>query len=161
MAITAGVLAHKGFFTGWHAILAVAAGGWTTDLVTYYGARYFRDHPRVLKALARPSAQKLATKFLTRPVLLTAIFRFIPGARFIVPVYIGTATRIRSVTYLPVTFCAAVTWATLLVTLGSKIGTLVSMVWGHLWSPYGPLIVLAVLMAASLMRDLYRFLRSD
>ncbi|SFD45349.1 VTT domain-containing protein [Roseivivax sediminis] len=160
MAITAGVLSHRGYFTHWHAIVAVAAGGWTTDLITYYGARYFRDHPRVLRALARPAAQRLTARFLTRPLLLTAIFRFIPGARFIVPVYIGTATGVRSARYLPITFCSAVVWATLLVTLGTKIGRALGYLWGHLWSPTGLLVVLGLAILGTAARDLWRYARS-
>nr|WP_280513625.1 VTT domain-containing protein [Roseivivax marinus] len=160
VAITAGVLAGKGLFPLWGAILAAAAGGWTTDLATYYGARYFRSHPRVLRALSHPWAQRMTRRFAGRPRVLCAVFRFIPGARFIAPVLIATATGIRSRTYLPITFCSAMIWGILLVTIGRKIALLVTYVWGHVWSAHGPLVVAGAALVFYILKVTWRYFRS-
>ncbi|SLN73749.1 SNARE associated Golgi protein [Roseivivax jejudonensis] len=154
------MLAHKGVFPATAAILAVVAGGWTTDLVTYYGARGFREHPRVLKALSHPFAQRLTRRFVGRPLLLTAIFRFIPGARFVAPVLIATATPIRSATYIPVTLMAAVVWGTLMVTIGDKIGGIVSDVWGYVWSPRLPALVAIAALLFYCLKVMWRYWRA-
>ncbi|ETX14206.1 hypothetical protein OCH239_04970 [Roseivivax halodurans JCM 10272] len=160
MAITAGVLSHRGIFPFFWTVVAVAAGGWTTDLVTYYGARYFREHRRVLKALSHPFAQRLMQRFLSRPLLLTAIFRFLPGARFLAPVLIATGTKVKTAAYVPITFTAAIVWATLLVSIGDKIGGLVSAVWGYVWSPRLPVLVAAAALAFYLAKVAWRYWRA-
>ncbi|MHA6344016.1 DedA family protein [Roseivivax sp. CAU 1761] len=159
MAITAGVLAHRGLFPFWAAAAAVMAGGWTTDLVTYYAARYFREHRRVLRALSHPFARRLTRNFLSRPLLLCAIFRFIPGARFLAPVLLATATGVRSARYVPITFCSAVLWGLLMVSIGDQIGGLLSRVWGYVWSPRLPLLVLAAATLFYFARVAWRYWR--
>ncbi|WP_353472832.1 hypothetical protein PVT71_02025 [Salipiger sp. H15] len=131
VAITSGLLAHHGLLPLWPVLAAAWAGGWTADASIYLLARRYRDHPRVLKILSHPVSQGLADRFLGRPLLLAAVFRFLPGMRTVTPVLLATGTRLGPALYLPVTCVSALVWAAVMVVIGHGIGQLVHRIWGH------------------------------
>ena len=160
IAISAGVLAHRGTFPVWPTVLTVAAGGWTTDLVTFHLARLFRDHPRVVKAVASPMAQRLTSRFLARPYLLTAIFRFIPGARTVAPVMIATATQVRKRDYVLITFVSALAWGATMVFAGQAVGKLLWVIWGHITRPEIVFALAGLVIAFSSVRAIWRYFKA-
>ncbi len=123
-AISGAVLAHLGLIDPTQTFLAIAAGGYTTDVTVYALARLFRDHPRVIRALAHPVAARLTGRLLSRPVLLAALFRFIPGARTIAPVMLATATPLRPTVYYVVTALSALAWAASMLAVGFGAGAI-------------------------------------
>ncbi|MFD1343193.1 DedA family protein [Litorisediminicola beolgyonensis] len=159
-ALTGGVLAHRGLLPFWGTVAAAAAGGFTTDTVTFWLGRYFKDHPRVLRAVSHPWAQKLTRHFLARPILLAAIFRFIPGARTIAPVMLATATQIRGRIYTPITMISAALWGFLLVGAGQEIGALFSRFFGELTRVEIVLLIAAGILMLFGLRAIIRFIRN-
>ncbi len=131
VAITSGLLAHHELLPLWPTLAAAWAGAWSADAVIFLLARHYRDHPRVLRLLAHPVSQKMARRFLGRPVLLAAVFRFLPGMRTVTPVLLATGARLSPALYLPLTCVSALVWAGVMVVIGHGIGGLVHRIWGH------------------------------
>ncbi|MBE9639456.1 DedA family protein [Salipiger mangrovisoli] len=132
VAITSGLLAHHGLLPLWPVLAAAWAGGWSSDVAIFLLARRYRDHPRVQHILAHPVSQGMARRFLARPALLAAAFRFLPGMRTVTPVLLATSAGLRPALYLPITCLAALVWAVVMVVVGHGIGRLVHIIWGHI-----------------------------
>lgn len=132
VAVAGGVLEHRGVFGFWPVIAAVAAGGWTSDLLVYAGGRAFRGHPRVTRFTGHPRTVRLTGRLLRRPALLAAVFRFVPGARTVTPLALATASDLPAVAYAAITLVAAVVWALLAVSMGHGVGVLLAALFGHL-----------------------------
>lgn len=131
-ALTAGVLEHRGVLRFWPAVLAVALGGWVSDLGIFLAARLFRANPRVARALDQPGAVWFTERFLSRPVLLAAMFRFVPGSRTFVPAALATGGTIGFRLYAAVTGVTCVIWAWMLIAVGHGIGELIQDIWGRI-----------------------------
>ncbi len=131
VAITSGVLAHRGLMPYGAVLAAAMLGAWAADVGVFLLARRYRDHPRVLRALAHPRSQRLARRLLSRPRLLASVFRFLPGLRTLTPVLLATATPMRTLPYVCITGIAAGVWAAAMVLVGHVIGTAIAAFWGH------------------------------
>ncbi len=160
VAITGGVLAHRGLLPFWPVVIAVIAGGFTTDTITYWTGRRFRDHPRVLRAVSHPMSQRLTAIFLSRPLLLACVFRFIPGARTVAPVMLATATDLRGLPYTIATFVAASIWGVLLVSVGRELGEFLARVFGNFTRTEIVLSVAAAVLGVALLRTIWRYFRA-
>lgn len=130
VALTAGVLEHRGHLPFWPTVVAAAAGGWVWDISIFALGRGFRTHPRVARALSHPRAQKLTGKLLRWPILLAAVFRFIPATRTVAPLALATGTSLPFAVYAPVTLVSALVWALTLVTIGHDLGMYIERAWG-------------------------------
>ncbi len=159
VAITSGLLAHHQLLPLWPTLAAAWAGGWSADVGIFLLARRFRDHPRVLRILAHPVSQGMARRFLGRPALLAAVFRFLPGMRTVTPVLLATSTRLRLALYLPITCLSALVWAVVMVVIGHGIGTLVHRIWGHVDRTELLLALPVLLVALFLGHRLWRMRR--
>ncbi|SNR28062.1 DedA family protein [Puniceibacterium sediminis] len=161
VAITGGVLAHRGLIPFWPVVFAAIAGGLTTDTITFWLGRRFRDHPRVLRAVSHPLSQRLTATFLSRPLLLACLFRFIPGARTLAPVMLATATRIRGLPYTVATAVSACIWGVVMVSVGRQIGELLTRILGHFTRTEIVLLVALMVLALFLLRTVWRYFRTD
>lgn len=132
VAVIGGVLEQRGVFGYWPVIAAVAAGGWTSDLLVYGFGRRFRDHPRVARVAAHPRTARLTGRLLRRPALLAAAFRFVPGARTVTPLVLATASDLSPVAYCAITLASALAWAVTAVSLGHVVGVAVAALFGRL-----------------------------
>lgn len=156
VAVTAGVLAHQGTLAFWPTVFAAALGGWLSDLGIFSFGRLFRHHPRVLRALAHPRAQRMTRRLLRRPMLLAALFRFIPGTRTIAPLALSTATQIPFPVYAGLTGVACCLWALVAVTVGKDIALIFGLIWGDVRNPS---VILAVAMLAVIGLTIWSILR--
>lgn len=161
VAITGGVLAHRGLIPFWPVVLAAIAGGLTTDTVTFWLGRRFRDHPRVLRAVSHPLSQRLTAMFLSRPILLACLFRFIPGARTLAPVMLATATRIRGLPYTIATTVSACIWGLVMVSVGREIGQLLTRILGHFTRTEIILLVALIILSGFFLHAVWRYFRAD
>ena len=132
VALTAGVLEHQGLLPFWPTVLAAAAGGWTWDIAIFALGRGFRAHPRVARALSHPRAQALTRRLLRWPVVLAAVFRFIPATRTVAPLALATASTLSMPLYAAITLVSAMLWALILVTIGHDLGQLIDRLWGDM-----------------------------
>ncbi|QFS83847.1 Inner membrane protein YohD [Roseivivax sp. THAF40] len=155
-AISGAILAQSGLLDPVSTYLAIAAGAYTTDFLVYTLARFFREHPYVLRALSHPMAARLTGRLLSRPLLLAAIFRFIPGARTIAPVMLATATPLRPTVYFIVTACAALVWAGVMLAVGFGAGAVLSRLLGPFLRLETLLIGMAALLILVAARVLWR-----
>ncbi len=133
----------------------------TAEAVTCWVGRRFRDQPRVLRAVTHPLAQWLTARFLSRPLLLACIFRFIPGARTIAPVMLATATNIRGIPYTIATAVSACIWGLLMVSVGTEIGVVLARIFGHLTRVEMVLLVALLVLSLFLLRAVWRYFRAD
>ena len=130
VALTAGVLEHKGLLPFWPTVLAAAAGGWVWDISIFALGRGFRAHPRVARAMSHPRARALTGRLLRWPILLAAVFRFIPATRTVAPLALATGSRLPFAVYAPVTLMSALVWALTLVSIGHDLGQYIERAWG-------------------------------
>ena len=131
VAVTAGILSQQGTLDYWPTIIAAALGGWVSDLGIFGFGRFFRGNPRIARTLAHPRAIRLTRRFLGRPHVLAAIFRFIPATRTIAPLALATATPIRFPVYAAITGCACLLWSLIAVTIGADLGAIVGRIWNN------------------------------
>ncbi len=161
VALTGGILTYQGLMLFWPVVLSAAAGAFATDTATFWLARRFREHPRVLRAVSHPLAQRFTATLLSRPLLLACVFRFIPGGRTVAPVMLATATSIRGKTYTIATAISASIWGLLMVSMGRELGEFMTGVLGHFTRTEIILIVALAILALLLMSALWRFFRTD
>lgn len=158
VALTAGVLEQRGVFAFWHAVTVVALGGWVSDLGLFLIAKLFRAHPAVIRAMDHPQAQRFVARFLGRPIILAALFRFVPGSRTFVPMALGTAGTISFRVYALVTGITSFVWSWLLIELGHEIGDLIYSIWGRVREVENILIWPALILAVVLVSVIWRLL---
>lgn len=150
VALSAGLLEHKGLLPFGPTVLAAAAGAWIWDISIFALGRIFRAHPRVARAMSNPRAQALTQRLIRRPLLLAALFRFVPGTRTVAPLALATASSLPAPVYAAVTAVSALLWALVLVSIGHDLGAIIERIWGDLRDPRAvialPLLSLAALM---------------
>ncbi len=161
VAITGGVLTHQGLLAFWPVVLAAITGAFVTDTVTFWLARKFREHPRVLRAVSHPLSVRLTAMFLSRPLMLACLFRFIPGGRTVAPVMLATATSIRGLTYTIATGISAAVWGVLMVAMGRELGEFLSEALGRFTRTEIILACALVILAMFLLRTIWRYVRTD
>ncbi|PZX16070.1 membrane protein DedA with SNARE-associated domain [Palleronia aestuarii] len=152
VALTAGVLEQRGVFERWPTIIAIALGGWVSDIVLYLAALLFSTRPSVAKALDHPAADRFVSRFLGRPILLAALFRFVPGSRTFVPLALAAGGTISFQTYAAVTAVTALVWGWLMVAVGHQIGDFIQSIWGTIRETESilvwPALAIAVFLAS-------------
>ncbi len=159
VAVTSGLLAHHHLLPLWPTLAVAWAGGWTADVLIFLLARRYRAHPRVLRILSHPVSQGVARRLLGRPLLLAAVFRFIPGMRTVSPVLLATGTSLRAALYLPVTCLSALLWAGVMVLIGHGIGEVIRCLWGHVDRTELLLALPVLLVAIFALHRLWRMRR--
>ncbi|MEG3088761.1 DedA family protein [Sphingomonas sp. PB4P5] len=117
MVITGGVLAHNGLLPVAGVAIAAAAGSFVADQAFFAFGRYFREHPRVKRAEARPAFAKALAAFERHPTVFVFGFRFLYGLRTVAPMAIGT-TAIRTRNFAALNLLAAAVWACLFTGIG-------------------------------------------
>ncbi|PIL18648.1 hypothetical protein P775_18935 [Puniceibacterium antarcticum] len=161
VAITGGVLTFQGLLSFWPVVLAATAGAIATDTATFWLARRFREHPRVLRAVSHPLSQRFTATLLSRPLLLACVFRFIPGGRTVAPVMLATASSIRGKTYTIATIMSAGVWGLLMVSMGRELGEFMTETLGHFTRTEIILLVALVILALFLLSAVWRYFRAD
>ncbi|WOI57059.1 DedA family protein [Palleronia sp. LCG004] len=159
VALAAGVLEQRGTLRLGPTLAAVAAGGWVSDVGLFLLGKQFRRSRRVARALDQPVAQRLNERFMSRPVLLTAISRFIPGSRTFVPVALATSGNIGLPLYAAVSAVASAIWAWLLLVIGHNLGEWIAEVWGRIRETETIVTFPAIAIALSLGTLIWRLWR--
>ena len=119
--VTGGVLAHRGLFPLWAAMLVATAGSFTADQLWFVIGRRFRHSARVRRAQERPAFAKALAMFERHPVGFIFAFRFIYGFRTISPIAIGT-TPVSPRLFVAVNLVSAIVWGVTFTTIGYQFG---------------------------------------
>jgi len=119
--VTGGLLAHRGLFALWAAILVACAGSFAADQMWFTIGRRFAASERVRRAQARPAFAKALAMFRRHPVAFIFAFRFIYGFRTISPIAIGT-TDVRARLFVAVNLASAIVWAVTFTGIGYAFG---------------------------------------
>jgi len=145
-----GVFYHKGFFDFWPLVIVCALGAWTSDLTIYSLGRLATNSHWVRTRSESLARHPLIGALVSRPLILSLAFRFIPGARTIGPVALATAGDVRPLHYIAITAIAGFTWSILLVTSGQVIGHLLEAILGEL-RPHIHIIIWTAAVIVSLI----------
>jgi membrane protein DedA with SNARE-associated domain len=119
--VTGGLLAHRGLFPLWGAMLVACAGSFCADQMWFFVGRRFQHSERVRRAQARPAFAKALAMFHRHPVGFIFAFRFIYGLRTISPIAIGT-TQVSPRLFVAVNLVSAIVWAVLFTSIGYVFG---------------------------------------
>ena len=119
--VTGGLLAHRGLFALWAAMLVACAGSFAADQMWFYVGRRFAASERVRRAQARPAFAKALAMFRRHPVAFIFAFRFIYGFRTISPIAIGT-TDVSARLFVTVNLVSAIVWAITFTSIGYAFG---------------------------------------
>lgn len=119
--ITGGLLAHRGFFPLWSAMLVATAGSFTADQLWFLVGRRFGASARVHRAQARPAFAKALAMFSRHPVAFIFAFRFVYGFRTISPIAIGT-TAVSARLFVAVNLASAIVWGVTFTSVGYVFG---------------------------------------
>ena len=154
-----GVMFHKGLFEFWPLVIVCALGAWTSDLTIYSLGRLATNSHWVRTRSDSLARHPLIGALVSRPLVLSLAFRFIPGARTLGPVALATAGDVRPLHYVAITAIAGITWSVLLVTSGQLIGHLLEAILGEM-RPYihvaiWTLVVIGSLVLAAILHRKY------
>jgi membrane protein DedA with SNARE-associated domain len=119
--VTGGLLAHRGLFPLWAAMLVAASGSFTADQLWFLIGRRFRSSARVRRAQLRPAFAKALAMFERHPVGFIFAFRFIYGFRTISPIAIGT-TQVSPRLFVAVNLVSAIVWGAAFTAIGYLFG---------------------------------------
>ena len=148
MVVTGGVLAHNGMLPVAGVALAAAAGSFVADQAFFAFGRYYRDHPRVKRAEARPTFARALAAFERHPTAFVFGFRFLYGLRTIAPMAIGT-TGIRTRRFAALNLAAALLWACLFTGIGFVFADGIERLFGRIKS--AEQVVIGVVAVAALV----------
>ena len=119
--VTGGLLAHRGLFPLWAAMLVACAGSFAADQMWFYVGRRFRHSARVRRAQQRPAFAKALAMFERRPIGFIFAFRFIYGFRTVSPIAIGT-TQVSPRLFVAVNLVSAIVWGVAFTAIGYVFG---------------------------------------
>ena len=145
VAVTGGLLAHRGLLAFWPVAVAAAAGGYLSDLVIYWAGSRYRDAPRVRRMLAHPRVSGPVARLSRNLVLFALVFRFIPGMRTAGPLTLA-ALNFGAVPYAVLTGVSAAVWGVTGVALGYYLGHAIELAFGRL-ARVEHVLILALLVA--------------
>ncbi len=121
MVLTGGVLAARGVFPLWAAMLAAACGSAMVDQFWFRAARSLSHKPWIVRQTTRPAFIR-ALHFLERhPRTFILAFRFIYGMRTVSPIAIGMSA-IPTRLFVLLNLIAAAIWAVLITGIGYRFG---------------------------------------
>ncbi len=129
VAFLGGVLAHRGFFPLWQAVLAVALGAMLIDNIFFLVGRKAGQGALARRLLARGPVAALGRRLAARPVLGILGFRFLYGMKSAGAVLIGT-TPIAWPRFALLDALACAIWTTVLTALGHASGHLIGRLLG-------------------------------
>jgi membrane protein DedA with SNARE-associated domain len=160
VAITGGLLAHRGLLQFWPVAAAAALGGYVSDLVIYFVGSRYRDAPRVQGLIGHPRLSGLVARLSRNLVLFALVFRFIPGLRTAGPLTLA-AMGFPPLAYALCTAVSSAAWGTTGAALGYFLGRTIERVFGQLARvEHDLVIVLAVaLPLAGAVHLLRRWIR--
>ncbi|MFZ5710655.1 MAG: DedA family protein [Pseudomonadota bacterium] len=141
-ALLGGAVAGRGHFSFVGAALAVALGGALHDHVWFGLARLSRRNAAVRRILARPAARTWLDRLSRRPLAGSFVIRFIPGARTIGPVVLGSS-GLGWPAYAAVEAVAVLAWGFVMTALGTGAGRAVEALFGRMPLPHHLGIILA------------------
>ena len=147
--VTGGLLAHRGLFALWAAMLVACAGSFAADQMWFYIGRRFQHSARVQRAQARPAFAKALAMFRRHPVAFIFAFRFIYGFRTISPIAIGT-TDVSARLFVAVNLVSAIVWAVTFTTVGYAFGHSFERVIGRYLPNTWTLVAIIAALAAVL-----------
>lgn len=119
--VTGGLLAHRGLFQLWAAMLVACAGSFAADQMWFHIGRRFAGSERVQRAQARPAFARALAMFRRRPVAFIFAFRFLYGFRTVSPIAIGT-TDVSAKLFVAVNLVSAIVWAVTFTGIGYAFG---------------------------------------
>ena len=119
--VTGGLLAHRGLFQLWAAMLVACAGSFGADQLWFYIGRRFQHSERVRRAQERPAFAKALAMFRRHPVAFIFAFRFLYGLRTISPIAIGT-TDVPARLFVAVNLVSAIVWTVTFTSIGYMFG---------------------------------------
>ncbi len=129
-ALTGGVLAHRGLLGFGSVAVVVTLGAWTSDQFFFWIGRRHRDHALVKRLSRRRGVSHILDMVALRPLWVTAIYRFIPGMRILVPLALSQSPM-RWLPYGAVTLVTCSIWALFYTGMGRAIGTLIARLYGQ------------------------------
>jgi membrane protein DedA with SNARE-associated domain len=145
--VTGGLLAHRGLFPLWGAMLVACAGSFCADQLWFYIGRRFGHSERVRRAQARPAFAKALAMFGRHPVAFIFAFRFIYGFRTISPIAIGT-TEVSAKLFVAVNLVSAIVWAVTFTSIGYAFGRSFERVIGRYLPNTWTLVAIVAAIAA-------------
>lgn len=138
VVVTGGILAHKGFFPLWQAMMASAVGSCVVDQLWFFLGRYGRRLSWVQRIRSKPAFTRALGYVERYPTSFVFGFRFVYGMRTISPIVIGT-TSIPTARFVVLNAIAAAIWGPLFSWIGFEFGRAIDPLLHHLqeWALYG------------------------
>jgi membrane protein DedA with SNARE-associated domain len=131
VVITGGILAHRGLWPLWAAMVASACGSCIVDQLWFLLGRYCRRY-RWVQRIAAKSAFAKALGFLERhPTAFIFGFRFVYGMRTVSPIAIGTTT-VPAARFMVLNAVAAAIWGPLFTYIGYEFGKAIDPLLHHI-----------------------------
>jgi membrane protein DedA with SNARE-associated domain len=146
--VTGGLLAHRGLFSLWGAMVVACAGSFSADQMWFFIGRRFQQSERVRRAQAQPAFAKALAMFERNPIGFIFAFRFIYGFRTISPIAIGT-THVSPRLFVAVNLASAIVWAILFTSIGYVFGHGFARLLGR-YLPSTPMLIAVVAGALAL-----------
>jgi membrane protein DedA with SNARE-associated domain len=120
-ALAGGVLVHRGWMSGYAAVLAAIGGSCAIDQFWFHLSRYFHRSRVVQRVVERPAFARALDLIERHPIWFVLLFRFAYGLRAVAPVAIG-ASRVPTRLFVPLNIVAAILWGGLFTALGYFAG---------------------------------------
>jgi membrane protein DedA with SNARE-associated domain len=148
VVVTGGILAHRGFFPLWQAMIASAVGSCAVDQLWFFLGRYGRRFRWVQAAAKRPAFARALGYLERHPTAFIFGFRFVYGMRTISPIVIGT-TSVPTARFVVLNAIAAAIWGPLFSWIGFEFGRAIDPLLHHLqeWALYAAAGVALVAVA--------------
>lgn len=131
VAVTGGLLAHRGVLPLWQVSLCVFGGSLVQGQLLFFAGRRMSRNAWVARLLGSPTCVKLFNALERHPDRLILSFRFLFGLRTLSPLVVG-ASHIPARTFLVLNMAGALIWAAAFVGLGFVFGAGVEHLFGHL-----------------------------
>ena len=131
VAVTGGLLAHRGVLPLWQVGLCVFGGSLVQGQLLFLMGRHMGHNAWVARLLNSPACVKLFAVIERHPERLILSFRFLFGLRTLSPLVIG-ASRVLGLTFFMLNIGGALIWAAAFIALGFVFGASVEHLFGRL-----------------------------
>lgn len=149
VAMTGGVLAHRGLLVVWQVWAVIAAAAFCSDLGWFFTGRRFGGHPLVQRMMRREGVSRVMARVHDNPRKLTAVFRFIPGLRILGPLALSQSPLTARV-YVGMVAVTDCIWSAIFTAAGLGVGAVLVRLLGgghrteHILIGAGVLILAAI-----------------